>query len=275
MENKKNNANSFDQSQPASALGKTDAMADTEHAKPFKLAKRLKCLFTDPARLMKNLKVHPVFGPPALVFILVAVISSVFFMGKLSELQARMLSEETMRIYGASVMAETQFQAEGPARVILIVSQFIGVAAIPYVMGFVLALPLLIIGKIAGGKAKLSHYYSLSLHAYALTMLVGLISTAGFIMTDSLTDILSLGLLDPTGGTASVPHAVLQAVSITNLWQCGLIYFGMKEINGFKPVKAAVAAAVIFVLIIISAAGGAVVTKTMIDITHNLGGAGL
>ena len=215
---------------------------------------RFVSLFVAPYRLMRNIRKHPVVLPPLVVALLIALASTPLTV-QYTEIAAQEISRlmldrgvppELLNL-GPAVVDEygdiTEAAAGSFPDAIVLVNALAGTLLV----AFLGALWLLIITKIARGRASLGQYFSMYMHIAVVSALAAALMMALSIYADTPLDITSAAaIFMPAGNVTMLGFNLLSVVSLANLWGTALVCLGVKAINGFSTVKAALLALLSF-----------------------------
>jgi hypothetical protein len=209
---------------------------------------RILSLFVTPVSLMKNISVFPIVWVPLIICVLLSF-AAMPWSARMSEIATRQLSNISIERYGVDYFSLTALDTEAVSEAASVISSDIlqvstlisNFVAYP-IAAFFAALGLYLLTKMARGKElKLIQYYSMYMHLFILSAIGALVTSIACVTLDTPLDVTSLAAVFMPLGDVSMPmYNFLSAVNIFNIWITALTVIGVKYINHFSNVKAAV-----------------------------------
>lgn len=240
----------------------------------MKFVDRLISLFVSPAALASNIKTFPAVLIPLIIVTLLAL-TTLPLMPRYTEIQMRVFSNVSLERYGVDYFSFSAADPDDPA-VQTATSFQSAVSAISIVVAYPIsaffsALGLLLMTKIARGKAKLIHYYSLVMHTNIIAALGALVVMVLCVTLDTTLDVTSLAaVFMPLGNGTDIAYNIFSSISVFSLWTTAIIVIGMKVINEWSTVKAVVVGLVGYAITIAYSAVSMRLSFLSIDLMSNL-----
>ena len=207
---------------------------------------RVISIFAAPGELMHNIKAYPVILVPFLLSVVLGLIAIAPNL-QVTEMTTQEMSHISIERYGVDLFAEltmadeygeTAMDAMGAFTIItLVVSAILG----PLLMSFFATLGIFILSKIFRGRAKFMQLFSVYMHAYVIVALGTIVSASIMAATGSISEMTSLApFIMPEGNIATPAYIVLMSIAIFPVWATVVIFFGVKIVNEFSALKAAI-----------------------------------
>ncbi len=220
-----------------------------EDTKPMGFISRFVSLFVSPTKLMQNISLYQKFLQPMVILALIAI-AMMPFTSKLEQVVYAEQSIIFVERFGSDFLNFSQM----PSSIETLGTAYYLITFVGGLIGFVIAIlymtiVLKILTAFFRGTAKFKQYFSMISHTAIISSIGGLISTIVSVAISSTLNVTSLAaVFMPNGNFTMIEYNFLSAITIFSIWEFVLIFIGVKEINGFSKVKAAVLVCLLFVI---------------------------
>ena len=240
--------------------------AEEPQVETLGLLQRIACVFAAPTKLMENIQEKPKVLLPLLILVILALPYAYLSLAS-GELYTIAMDNYSLERYGMAYSALTGDVGQGNV-VMTMASTFLATIAVNYLLGgLIAAFVLWLVCKAFKGSGKFKMYFSMFLHIYIVTTVVGMVSAFLMGQFNTLTDFLSLAaVLAPNGSIADFSFLFFSTISVATVWSAVLTGIGVRAINGFSTTKAGAIAAAMFVLSTLFAASIAYAGILSIDL---------